>query len=250
MLLRRITKHVKDQNWFAVGIDFAIVVLGVFIGIQVANWNEARSASQSEIRLIDLLVNDLNGMRSSFLESDQIARQTHQGWMHAFRALEKCEFRPEHAEAIAFSFSRYQSSYGIHIQRSAFDEMQATGGFSRLGDLDLKNEIVALYAFLAYDADTNLGGRDNQLAAGRIMWKSIAFSYPTDSPYGDGSPTDDAMIGDATGSTIFNPTEHCDNLELRGAVWEMVDLNRDWLNVSALSVSRIDSVLARLNEVN
>lgn len=43
MILRRITEHVKTQNWFAVGLDFAIVVVGVFIGIQVANWNEARS---------------------------------------------------------------------------------------------------------------------------------------------------------------------------------------------------------------
>lgn len=29
MLLRRITKRVKAQNWFAVGLDFAIVLLGV-----------------------------------------------------------------------------------------------------------------------------------------------------------------------------------------------------------------------------
>jgi len=43
MLLRRVTKHVKDQNWFAVGIDFCIVVIGVFIGLQVANWNEDRA---------------------------------------------------------------------------------------------------------------------------------------------------------------------------------------------------------------
>jgi len=42
MLLRSITEHVKNQNWFAVGIDFAIVVIGVFVGIQVSNWNEAR----------------------------------------------------------------------------------------------------------------------------------------------------------------------------------------------------------------
>ncbi|MEO0368600.1 MAG: hypothetical protein AAF197_07420 [Pseudomonadota bacterium] len=49
MLLRRVTKQVKDQNWFAVGIDFAIVVIGVFIGIQVANWNDARGDRQREI---------------------------------------------------------------------------------------------------------------------------------------------------------------------------------------------------------
>jgi len=43
MLLRSITKHVKDQNWFAVGLDFFIVVVGVFIGMQVANWNDVQS---------------------------------------------------------------------------------------------------------------------------------------------------------------------------------------------------------------
>lgn len=38
MRLRHITKHVQDQNWFAVTLDLLIVVPGVFIGIQVSNW--------------------------------------------------------------------------------------------------------------------------------------------------------------------------------------------------------------------
>ena len=42
MLLRRITEHVKDQNWFVVGLDFIIVVVGVFFGIQIGNWNDDR----------------------------------------------------------------------------------------------------------------------------------------------------------------------------------------------------------------
>ena len=49
MLLRRITQHIKAQNWFAVGLDFVIVVVGVFIGIQVANWNETQS-TKAELR--------------------------------------------------------------------------------------------------------------------------------------------------------------------------------------------------------
>lgn len=43
MILRRVMEHVRDQNWAAVGIDFCIVVIGVFFGIQVANWNDARA---------------------------------------------------------------------------------------------------------------------------------------------------------------------------------------------------------------
>jgi hypothetical protein len=43
MLLRRVIEHVRDQNWTAIAIDFCIVVIGVFVGIQVANWNAARA---------------------------------------------------------------------------------------------------------------------------------------------------------------------------------------------------------------
>ncbi|MEM9014368.1 MAG: hypothetical protein AAGB02_04595 [Pseudomonadota bacterium] len=42
MLLRRLKAHVEKENWFAVFLDFCIVVIGVFVGIEVANWNEAR----------------------------------------------------------------------------------------------------------------------------------------------------------------------------------------------------------------
>ena len=42
MILRRLTKHVKDQNWFAVGLDFVIVVLGILIAFQITNWSEGR----------------------------------------------------------------------------------------------------------------------------------------------------------------------------------------------------------------
>ncbi len=43
MLLRRVIEHVREQNWTAVGIDFVIVVIGVFVGIQVSNWNAGRA---------------------------------------------------------------------------------------------------------------------------------------------------------------------------------------------------------------
>ena len=59
MILRRITEHVKAQNWFAVGLDFVIVVVGVFIGIQVANWNEARRDREAEVIYLDRLEREI-----------------------------------------------------------------------------------------------------------------------------------------------------------------------------------------------
>lgn len=59
MLLRRITKHVTEQNWFAVFIDFIIVVVGVFIGIQVANWNDQSKVSADERNFLERLNADI-----------------------------------------------------------------------------------------------------------------------------------------------------------------------------------------------
>ncbi|NNU16526.1 hypothetical protein HK107_09360 [Parvularcula sp. ZS-1/3] len=55
MILRRVIEHVRTQNWLAVGIDFLIVVVGVFIGIQLGNLNEAREARKTELELIGRL---------------------------------------------------------------------------------------------------------------------------------------------------------------------------------------------------
>lgn len=52
MIFRRIKAHVEKENWFAVGIDFVIVVVGVFIGIQVANWNEGREDFRQETKAL------------------------------------------------------------------------------------------------------------------------------------------------------------------------------------------------------
>jgi len=60
MILRSITKHVRDQNWFAVGLDFLIVIVGVFIGIQVANWNDDRRDRENETLYLERLEQELS----------------------------------------------------------------------------------------------------------------------------------------------------------------------------------------------
>jgi hypothetical protein len=60
VILRRVIQHVREQNWTAVCIDFVIVVVGVFVGIQVANWNEARLETQRAQGFLERLSGDLD----------------------------------------------------------------------------------------------------------------------------------------------------------------------------------------------
>lgn len=61
MLLRRVIDHVREQNWFAVGIDFVIVVVGVVIGIEVANWNQERQLAAQERSYLGQLRDEILG---------------------------------------------------------------------------------------------------------------------------------------------------------------------------------------------
>ena len=76
MILRRITKHVKDQNWFAVGLDFFIVVLGILIAFQITNWSEARKERVLEVAYMERLhkeVMDLEFVREGLVFQRQKA---------------------------------------------------------------------------------------------------------------------------------------------------------------------------------
>ncbi|VAV98847.1 hypothetical protein MNBD_ALPHA05-849 [hydrothermal vent metagenome] len=42
MILRRVIKHFRNQEWTAIFLDFLI---GVFVGLQVSNWNDRRAYS-------------------------------------------------------------------------------------------------------------------------------------------------------------------------------------------------------------
>lgn len=88
MILRRLTKHVEDQNWFAVGVDFLIVVVGVFIGIQVANWNDAKSERVLEQQVLVHIADDISLDRGQLANGLAMTRQNIAAANYAFELAE------------------------------------------------------------------------------------------------------------------------------------------------------------------
>jgi hypothetical protein len=71
MILRRITENLRAQNWTSVVIELGIVVLGVFIGIQAANWNQARQERQQTQQLLSQLEAELTTFYGFLDELDE-----------------------------------------------------------------------------------------------------------------------------------------------------------------------------------
>lgn len=70
MILRRLTENLRAQNWTAIAIEFLIVVVGVFVGTQVSNWNAERLRKIETGRMLEELVPELRS-QVEYYEANQ-----------------------------------------------------------------------------------------------------------------------------------------------------------------------------------
>ena len=68
MILRRLTANLRAQNWTAISLEFLIVVIGVFLGTQVANWNQNRIEQRQTQRMLEQFAPEL-GIQVEFFDS-------------------------------------------------------------------------------------------------------------------------------------------------------------------------------------
>ena len=148
MILRSITRHVRDQNWLAVGLDFLIVVVGVFIGIQVANWNGERLERLEEAAIVERIRNDFVRIKEDSERSLAFHVGLTEDLKTLVRALRSGAVDVGDEEAINRALL-----LGITFQTSAdhsgtFTELLSSGRANILRDKELLNELVAYEDFL------------------------------------------------------------------------------------------------------
>lgn len=111
MILQRLTANLRAQNWTAVTIEFVIVVTGVFIGTQVANWNNQRLEKRETGRLLEQLRPELQSFtdffasaRSYYATTRAFSKTAFAGWANDPRVTDE-----------QFVIAAYQASqiYGL-----------------------------------------------------------------------------------------------------------------------------------------
>ncbi len=144
MLLRSVTKHVKAQNWFAVVLDLVIVIIGVFIGIQVSNWNEQRAGEEKAQVLIQRLYDDLNNdyeALTAALNYHAVVRNYAITAIDGFNNVESVS--DEQFVIAAYQASQISEPWGY---RSTYNELLSTGHFDLIKSDELKSLILGYYS--------------------------------------------------------------------------------------------------------
>ena len=194
MLLRRITKHVTDQNWFAVFIDFLIVVVGVFIGIQVANWNADRAANvQLDQQLVSFRLELENNQLHFETYRQSLIEQMNE--VAYIREAFKSDLMEVDAGTIENKLLNIQRYKVLAPQLTTFEELSQSGGLRRLSGTPIRQALDEWESELSEVkrgyAD-GLNQRDNVFNP--FMMKSIAYGSLLEQSF---------IIGETIGTSKF-----------------------------------------------
>lgn len=143
MVIRRIRDHVAHHNWFAVFIDLMIVVVGVFLGTQANNWNQARIERADAVEYRREIIDDLKSN-----EIDLASRKAYYSAAreHAVAALSALE-SPGTVRGAPFLIDSYQASqvWLRPLARTGYDEMVGAGLSRIIGGKGTRSRLTAYY---------------------------------------------------------------------------------------------------------
>ena len=146
MIFKRFAANLRAQNWFAIGIELGIVILGVFIGTLVANWNQERAAKAETRRMVAQLGPSLDTLEQYF-----ISARKYYGVTRDYASVARAGWSgdPKISDS-EFVIAAYQASQitGILTNGSAWASVLGADQIRRIDDNDLR---IALSTLISAD---------------------------------------------------------------------------------------------------
>jgi hypothetical protein len=146
MVIRSIRQHAASHNWFAVGVDLGIVIVGVFLGTQANNWNQERMERAAARAYRTEIIDNLRANEISIDDQIEYYRRVQD---HAFAALEVMETPGADIDE-AFLIDTYQASQVRQrlLTQTAYEEMQSAGLGRIVAGPEARGRLTSLYGQL------------------------------------------------------------------------------------------------------
>jgi hypothetical protein len=148
-ILRRLSDGLRRQDWAGVAIDFAIVVLGVFVGIQASNLNSARIDKALQAEYLERIDADLDAIIARAQDQRQFEK-TKSRQVLAALAMTRPQGSEEKSVRLGHLLTAMTTRLSPNFESSTFNEIQNSGRLSLIEDPRLRMHLSAYFARLQY----------------------------------------------------------------------------------------------------
>jgi hypothetical protein len=145
MLLRRLAENLKQQNWTAIAIEFVLLILGVFLGIQVANWNAQRVDEVRAQAYLARIKDNLNTDLKAIQRRDVFWRQVIGYADQAIRYSETGELVDGSAWKTVLAFYQASQVWPWATNDTTYQELSNGGELGLIKDGNLRAALTQYY---------------------------------------------------------------------------------------------------------
>ncbi|MEE2525925.1 hypothetical protein V0U79_06070 [Hyphobacterium sp. HN65] len=181
MILARLSHAFRTQNWFAVAVEFLIVIAGVVIGFQIQGWNETRQGqarvAQALERLQQETEQNISGLRARNESNEE--RLAEQALM--VRVAMSGELAPEDAETFERAVAQLMYFSAPPIQEGSYRALEQSGDLTLIDNQELISALNYYQGAVIW-IENQHGSFRRGLTTFTDTLNEFVFHEPTDDP--------------------------------------------------------------------
>lgn len=145
MILQRIAASMKKRDWGTVVLEVLIVVVGLFIGLQVDDWNQRRLDRERETEYLQRIDRELAADIAEFERGVTLANRRREYARLIMGAVEAPEAVRRDPTGFFRALVRAGFTYSPTISDHTFEEIKSAGELGIIRDTELRSAITEYY---------------------------------------------------------------------------------------------------------
>lgn len=187
MILRRISEALRKQDWLTISVELAVVVVGIFLGLQVDEWNRNRVDAENEQAFLARLAVDVARMERFETSYIEAANQRLENLQTTIRALQTCRLPDDDRAAFESTLLTHQHMSQVATIDTTYNEMVIAGAVARMRDAGIKERLISTFSEMSlFQHQIDYYSSDISRASD-IIWRKVAFERVFSESASDGT---------------------------------------------------------------
>jgi hypothetical protein len=175
MIHHRIIESLRRQDWTMVFIEFVLVVVGVLLGFKINDWGtereHARERAEATARLLEEAQQDVDYLQHAVDEQKQLSDALN----FVLERIAAGSVPTDQNERFATGLYALEGLPPLAPPSSVYDDIVSSGALSAIGDADLRSQIAAYHADLAFEDRMQMQAQ--QSVTSSIHYAAINVEY-------------------------------------------------------------------------
>jgi len=141
MYLRELIENLFARDWGGVLIEIAILMIGVFLGLQANKWNDARKKAADGRYYSQRLLDELSESIVRLEKAIAAGRSTVDATLRAQKAIRDGSIDAHHPEEFISDFRTVNFMEEVDVVDGAIEELRVTGKLEVIGNKEVRESL-------------------------------------------------------------------------------------------------------------